>query len=188
MLHRRNAALLAALCPLATALAGTPISVKPGLWEMTIDHDTQGAPAMPAMPALSPETLEHMPPEMRARIEASLKQRGAGGGAGHEVYQHCITQADLDKPLFKQRDDSSCKMTPVTQTSSRMEYSFECSHEGRQQTGRISFSASDSEHVSGTTVVNAQAAGHELTVTTKISGQWVGASCGDITTRRKPGS
>jgi hypothetical protein len=135
---------------------------------------------------MPPDALGSLPPEMRARIEAQMKQRAEGGGSGHEVYQHCITQADLDKPLFKQHDDPSCKMTPVTQTSTKMEYSFECNHEGQRQTGRISFSASDSEHVSGTTVMNAQAAGHDMTVSMKISGKWVGASCGDITTRKKP--
>ena len=186
MLHRRNLALLAALTPLATALGGTPIGVKPGLWEMTVDRDTKGGPAAPAMPAMPPDALDRLPPEMRARIEAQMKQRAEGGGSGHEVYQHCITQADLDKPLFKQHDDPSCKMTPVTQTSSKMEYSFECNHEGQRQTGRISFSASDSEHVSGTTVMNAQAAGRDMTVSMKIAGKWVGASCGDITTRKKP--
>src|SRR5579863_7235884 len=96
-------AILTALAPLAASAADIkPIDVKPGLWETTVKNDVTGMPAM-QMPQIPEETLNRMPPEQRARVEAMMKGRGAGGT---NTSKSCITQEMVNQGLNFQNDKS----------------------------------------------------------------------------------
>src|SRR5579884_3172205 len=82
------------VCLLALSAAGDsqPLNLKLGLWETTIDNRTSGAPPIPD------SVLAKMTPEQRARMEAALKARGAGGSQPR-TYKNCLTKEGLNKAL-----------------------------------------------------------------------------------------
>jgi hypothetical protein len=172
MLHRRLLILACTLAP-CVALAGPQLKIKPGLWEMTIDHQSQGRPPIPQ------EVLDKMPPEQRARFEATMKKH-QDAGPKHDAYKECITQKDLDRPMFGKEQEENCTHEIVKATATHMEMKFQCTEEGQTRSGTTSYDAPDSEHVSGATVVHAAAGERAMTVNVHFAGKWLGADCGDV--------
>jgi len=147
-------------------LGAEPLNIKPGLWEMTTSTALSGSMMPPAL-------LAQMPPEQRARIEAALKQQGAGGHAGSS--QTCVTKEDLLRgsvPTDKAADQKNCKYRVVTQTNTRMETHFQCTGEGARD-GEMKLEAVSPEQLKGAIQVTTVRG----KVTVQLDGHWLGASC-----------
>src|ERR1035437_7665315 len=89
----------------------TPLNPKEGLWEMTSTHTMTGMPPIPA------DTLAKMPPEQRARMEAAMKQSGAGVPKT-DVRKHCVTKEKLEKQSAFDDNRKDCTRTIVISTRS----------------------------------------------------------------------
>lgn len=166
---RRSAALGLLALSLASlaASAAEPLNVKPGLWEMSTTAATSGSMIPPAL-------LAQMSAEQRARIEAAMKQRAAGGSRTTSS-KTCITKEDLLRGSInadKDEDQKNCQYRVVTQTATRMETHFHCAGEGARD-GEMKMEAVSPEQLKGAI----QVATSEGKVTVQMAGRWLGSSC-----------
>jgi hypothetical protein len=156
------------LLPLAAgaALGAESLKVKPGLWEMSTTTAVNGSMIPPAM-------LARMPPEQRARLEASMKDHGAGGHAN--TTKSCVTKEDLLRGSVradKGEDHKNCQYRAVTQTASHMETHFHCTGEGARD-GEIKIEAVSPEQLKGAIQVTTP----NGKVNVQLAGRWLGSSC-----------
>jgi hypothetical protein len=154
----------------------TPLKVKLGLWENTVTHSMTG---MPAMPAISPDTLAKMPPEQRARIEAMMKQSGMGGPATN-VSKYCITQEKIDKQTAFDVTQQVCTRTVVSSTSSRLEMKLHCEQKQATTDGTVVVEVTSSESTKGTAHMVTNAAGRNMNMDVTFSSKYLGPDCGDV--------
>ena len=102
---------------------------KTGLWELQY---TAEGPAMQAEQERFQKELASMPPEKRARVEALMKQRGAGpGGAPVGQMRFCLTPEDLAEQsssgyLKGLNDESNCKSKIVSESRSEVRIHATC--------------------------------------------------------------
>src|SRR5579862_2888392 len=102
MIARIFLALSATLVAAAWAADTTPLNVKTGEWEVTTSTESSGQLPIPE------EMLNKLTPEQRARMEAAMKARGAGGPRT-SVRKNCVKKEDLDKAFGNDEEHKSCK-------------------------------------------------------------------------------
>ena len=166
--------LVAAACLLpAIALAADRPAVKLGLWEISHDSQSTGQPAIPE------EMLAKLPPEARARLEASQHSRDAGGHSSKQ----CINQASLDHLFQDDERTKSCTHTIVSQTATSMEMHLECKNVGAgaaSATGTFKWTLATPEAMRGSLDLTTTAGSHAMSHHVDIKGKWLGADCGDV--------
>ncbi len=158
----------------ASAQAQNVPPIKPGLWQVKMQHEGAGAPAMPDMGA----QLKNMPPEQRKKIEAMMKAQGvdlAGGGPGQ--MKICLTKESLDQGSW-QGEQGSCK-TDVTQRSAKSwKWRSVCTQPKAESEGEATFI--DPEHYTVKTTTTTAMQGQTRTIGTTLDSKWLGADCGSI--------
>jgi hypothetical protein len=169
------------LAAAATAWAADklhPLNVKYGLWEATITTKTTGLPPMMAEPAPG------MSPEMKARMEESMKQMQQAMN-GTQTSQHCWTKEKFDKEasLFEEKDNPAkrnCTRTVHTSTGDRMDFEEDCpSDKGRMHVASH-FEKIDAEHAKGRVHMTQTGNGRTMEMTSDMAWKWIGASCGEV--------
>src|SRR5258707_10094871 len=78
---------------IAVSASGQVAPIKPGLWQVQMERETNGQKG----PDMS-ERLKHMPPERRAEAEAAMKKRGID--ASGNTVKVCQTREMLDASKF----------------------------------------------------------------------------------------
>lgn len=154
----------------------TPLNVKAGLWEMTSTHSMTG---MPAMPALPPDTLAKMTPEQRARMEAAMKQSGAGGPTTN-VRKECITKEKLEKRSAFDENRGDCTRTVVNSTGSKLEVKFHCEEKQTSSDGTLLVEAIGSDNVKGTMHLVTNSNGRTMNMNFTFNSRYLGPTCGDV--------
>ena len=149
-----------------------PLNVKTGLWETTATNTMTGQ-----MP-VTPEMMQNLTPEQRARVEQALKARGSGKPTTR-TYKSCLTKEQLDRgTAFK--NDKECTETPVNSTSSKLTVKMACDVEGAKATGTVTFQALSSEHVKGEGQMSVTGAGHTMNSSSIFDAKWLGSDCGSV--------
>jgi hypothetical protein len=163
---KRYAPLFAAgVFAISSAIAGTALNVKTGLWEVTYTIKTEGS-------MIPKSVLDQMPPDRRAKMEAAMKQRAAAGPRTHSS-KSCVTAKDLQTGAFEPNPDGGCKQTLVSQTSTHEEVKFVCTEDGETRTGHMTVDATSSDRMRG----NVEIVTANGKVSTQLDGKWIGASC-----------
>jgi Protein of unknown function (DUF3617) len=171
--------ILLILTPTAASLATTPLNVKPGLWETTVQQESSGMPPIPQA------ALDKLPPEQRARLETMIQARAAGGPhTSSRVERSCLTRAELEQP-FMPDENKHCTHRVVSSTGSKMEIEAQCAQDGAVKSAMsMRFEASSPEHVAGIITVTAESTtpgdGHTMTIKNHMDARWLGADCGDV--------
>ncbi|HWF62996.1 MAG TPA: DUF3617 domain-containing protein [Rhizomicrobium sp.] len=153
----------ASLLVAVPALAGHG---KVGLWNMTNKMD---------MPGMQMPDMSKLPPEVQARIKAMHMSTNGGG----IKMQHCMTQAEVDqnKPPMQNKE---CKLV-----SSKVEgrtYSGDVACTGQfNGTGHMQVTYDSDEHYSGSMDMKGTHDGQPMNMHSTFEGQWVSASCGNVT-------
>jgi len=151
----------------------TPMDVKPGLWQATVDMP--GMPAMPNMPTIPPETLARMPAQQRAQIEAMMKGRGAGSGM---TTNFCMSPDQIKRGGPVGAVDKSCTYNVVSSSASKQQMHMECKQGATTSSGDVTVERADSEHITATAVMKTSASDKPMTVKTAL--KWLAADCGDV--------
>ncbi len=172
-MHRsRRLTLAAAAVAIALPLlAAERLAVRTGLWENTVTMQITGV----TLPA---EQLQRMDPGQRAQIEQLMKQMGVGEPRV-ETDQSCINEEDLDGRTFRQSMEQAgdqCKVTEVSATSRRQEYTFQCAAEGATTEGRMVIDVVSDTRVRGTM----EAAVAQGRMDMKFDATWKAAACGNV--------
>ena len=155
------------LCALFTLAVQAQIApIRPGLWQVHVDRETNGEKALDMS-----EHLKSMPPERRAQAEAMMKQHGMDPSG----MKSCQTAQMLDSKNFS-NPMPQCKTTYSTRTNSLWKSHTSCPN--FESDGEITFSNSENYTVKTTSVI--QEAGQAHTSHMTMTGKWLSADCGDI--------
>jgi hypothetical protein len=183
-MRNRTRLAAASVCLLSMAALGADRAhVKPGLWEFNYRSDAN------ARPPASEDMLARLPPEARARMEAAMQGRGGGAAGGGQPHRQCISDQDLDHPFrADQGREQHCTHKVLAQTSTSMEMAIDCPNLGEHGgTGHGTFKwrAPSPETMSGTIDMVVTQGAQTTTTHATISGQWLGADCGELKPRKK---
>lgn len=146
----------------------TPLNVKPGLWEKTVNYKMAGALPIPAA------MLDKLTPEQRARFEERMKASSAGNSRT-QTDKECITKEQLQEPIGN--NDKRCVWTILESTPSKAKGKVACEEQGMKMTGNGEFTAPDQEHMNGSMHVASTGGGNSMTVDSTFAFKWLGASC-----------
>lgn len=173
-LHNCLMGIAAGIVQLSAAPAGElTLNVKPGLWQTTVAMQIKGQ-----LP-ISEADLAKMPPDRRAKMEATMKAVVANAAQPH-VVKTCITAEQLRKGLsFKSEEQPTCKRTIVTSSSTTWEMHEECSGDS-PRTSIIHFHANSPEVIDGQMNMTMTKGEHTMTSNGTIHGQWLSADCGSV--------
>lgn len=151
-----------------------PLNLKPGLWQTTMTATIKGAPPMP--PDMEAR-LAQMPPEQRARIEATLKSR-YGGTPQTSTWKSCVKKEDLNKWPFED-PNKKCTYTVLGSTGSKMDVRGTCTpnKDGYEYGFNFHLETVDSEHAKGTGQMTISKGGQTTTGDYSGSSHWLGATC-----------
>lgn len=163
------------------AIAAEMPDMKPGLWENSMQYQTDNGEMERAM-AQAKEQLEqqmqNMPPEHRERMEAMMSERGMDFDFSQHTFKDCLTEEDIQEADFDLTDeDSDCDQEVVSQSASRVVIEFTCRGEGAES-GRGEINFHSDEHYTGTFEVSTDINGKPTTLTMQNEGRWVAADCG----------
>jgi hypothetical protein len=163
-------AMLVGFTLVAISARGQIAPIKPGLWQIQMERETNGEKA----PDMS-ERLKTMPPERRAQVEAAMKQRGIE--ANGNTVKVCQTREMLDSSKFV-NPLPDCKITYSTRTSSSWKSHTSCSQNHLESDSEVTFSSPESYTVKTTSTL--QSASQTKTTHMTRTGKWLSADCGDI--------
>jgi hypothetical protein len=149
------------------------LNVRPGLWEMTVSGQSSGMPPIPA------EVLARMTPEQRAKFQAAIAARMAGGDKPH-VYKSCITQTTLQRGFDTGESSAQrkCTQTVLSSSASAMDGREECTGGRARVSGHFHFTAPDPMTVNGAIELAINNGSHTMTMKQVIHAKWVGTDCG----------
>ena len=145
-------------------------NVKPGAWKISMTTLIAGSP-------LSPETLESLPPEKRAKVEEGMKARA--GRSLTITQKTCITQENLDQDriLRALKAESQCARKVLTKTATQLVMEQVCPAPDAS-TSRMTIEAKTPETLSAT-IARVRGDG-EGKVNIDVKGFWLGASCAGL--------
>jgi hypothetical protein len=172
----RVVGLIAACAAVAHAQTAPPI--KPGLWQVNNERTMDGQKA----PDLS-EHMKNMPPEVRARMEANMKQHGVDMSGGMGNMKICHTRESLDRGDW-QGENNNCKTDFSSRSGSSWKWRSTCQEPPSVTDGEASFSSADSYTVKTVTNMTRQGQPHRMEM--KIQAKWLGADCGDLKPVTRP--
>lgn len=165
-------AALASIGPAASAQTAPPI--KPGLWEVQMEHEGAGMPKQ--MPDMG-EHLKNMPPEQRKKIEAMMKERGVDMSGGPGRMRICLSKESLDQGRW-QGDQGRCKTDVLSRSATSWKWKSVCSEPQAVSEGEASFAGPENYTVKTSTTMTQ--GGQARTIKSTLNSRWVAADCGDV--------
>ncbi len=161
-----------ALTMLQPASARVPnLNVKMGLWEVTTVAQTSGS---------LPVDLSHLTPEQQARVAAAMEMSKKHAAMPH-TFRTCLTPEKMQKDLFQDKNNASCKQTVVSSSTTAYDVKYECNNgQDGNATGEWRFVAATPELVQGSGQWMIERAGHKMQSAGNMTAKWVGASCGNV--------
>jgi hypothetical protein len=166
----RVVGLIAACAAVAHAQTAPP--VKPGLWQVNSERTIDGQKA----PDLG-EHLKSMPPEMRKRMEANMKQHGVDMSGGPGNMKMCHTRESLERGQW-QGENTNCKTEFSSRTGSTWKWRSTCDKPASVTEGEASFANAENYTVKATTTSSRQ--GKPMNSQMLLKAKWLGADCGDL--------
>lgn len=151
-------------------LAQAP-SLRPGLWQYTIQREGAGM--------VLPSGLSRLPPEQQARIKAAMAK--AQTGQHNRSVPGCLTADEIRHMSFNPRkdDDKECKSTVKSLSSNKWSMSKHCSRQdGSQEDSNGIMHVIDSRHVEFDMAMTMGEGGQQTHQKVHMDGKWVSANCG----------
>jgi hypothetical protein len=169
----------AAFC---TALPVAAQTLKPGLWEITNQMQSDSSDLSVAMTMMK-EKLASMSPEQRKMVTDMMSKNGMALNLDSSTpginIKHCMTRemaARGDLPM--QDQGGNCKYNKSALSGGSTKYSFTCSSPAASGDGTMTFSGSDA--YTNDMNVTTTARGNPEQIKMKTTGKWVSADCGTV--------
>lgn len=167
----RLALVLWMLAAFSSAQAQTAPPIKPGLWEIRSEREVDGQKA----PDPS-EQMKNLPPDVRAKVEAMMKEKGVGMGEGG-MNRVCLSRETLDQGRWQGQSDN-CKTEFTSRTTSSWKWHSVCMKPDSESDGEALFTSNENYIVK--TLMKTKIQGQERLTRMTIHAKWAGDSCGDI--------
>jgi len=157
----------------ASALDAPPI--KPGLWQIHSERSVNGR-AIPAMDA----RMDKMPPEMRARMEAMMKERGVAMGGGGDI-KVCLSAASLSAGEWQGRHaEGRCSTEPGPRTATSWKWRSVCTNPTQEVDGEAVFQSPERYTVKLLMKVAETPQGKPRQMEMNNTSTWLSADCGGL--------
>jgi len=156
---------------LSPVQAQTAPPIKPGLWEIRSEREIDGQKA----PDPS-EQMKNLPPEVRAKVEAMMKEKGIGAGEGG-MNRVCLSRETLDQGQWQGQSDN-CKTEFTTRSASSWKWRSVCTKPDSESEGEARFTNNENYIVK--TLMKTKVQGQDRLTRTTIQAKWAGGDCGDI--------
>lgn len=145
--------------------------IKPGLWQVHMEHEVNGQKA----PDMS-DRLKNLPPEKRAQYEAMMKQHSMATDA-NAPRRVCYTKESLDRSSWANQA-TDCKADFSSRSGRLWKWHTSCPKSGYEADGEADFLDSENYTVKSTSV--SKISDKVRNSSTTITAKWVGADCGDV--------
>ncbi len=163
----------------AAAQAQSTPPMKPGLWQIRSERAMNGQ----TQPDMS-ERLKTMSPELRKRMEASMKQQGVDASGGPGQMKMCMPGGGGGGASLEQQDATAptqqgrCKKEVTQQTSNSWKWRSVCTRPDSETVGEATFADAENYTVKSTTTtkLRGQARTTQMTTTAK----WLSDDCGSV--------
>ena len=169
---------------LARAADPVAMDAKTGEWEYTVTTQMTGM-SMPqsaqGMPAIPPDQLAKMPPDVRAKVEAAMKQSAsmASGKPTTMTNKNCVKKEDLAKMMPNVNKQQNCKTTFVYSSRTKQEMKMDCDQNGQKMTGTLVVEALSSDSTKFNMQMTMMQDGKPMGMTVNGTGKWLSATCTD---------
>jgi hypothetical protein len=151
------------------------LNIKLGLWEMAMNPKVSGD-----VPSIPEDRLQNMPPEQRAKVQASMQAMMADMNKP-KLMKECMTPEKLAKGFNTANADSAnCKTTVLKNTSSEIETTQQCSDAQGSHTSRLHVSALSTDHVQGSAHSEMSRGAKNMVFDATVEGKWLGPDCGTV--------
>jgi hypothetical protein len=156
----------------AASHAQTAPPIKPGLWQVTPQRSVNGAP-----PVDMGDRMKSMSPEVRKKVEESMKARGmAPAGPGGQL-RVCFTKEFLDRGHW-QAQTTNCKTESRVRTGSHWAWHTSCTAPASETDGEAHFGDAENYVVKTATKMTLNGKPHASQTT--VTAKWLGSDCGDV--------
>lgn len=155
----------------ARAQAQSVPPIKPGLWEIKSEREVDGKKAPDPT-----EQMKNLPPDVRAKVEAMMKEKGVGMGEGG-MNRVCLSRESLDKGSW-QGQNENCKTEFTGRSTTSWKWHSVCTRPESESDGEALFA--NSENYTVKTHMKMKVQGQERMTTMTIQAKWMGNNCGDI--------
>ncbi|MBF6632138.1 MAG: DUF3617 domain-containing protein, partial [Comamonas sp.] len=119
--------LFAATLLLTPALGSAQVlSVKPGLWEHSVDLKSESGRLEMAL-EMARTQMALLPPAQRQMMENMLAQQGVKFDIVNQRFQNCITEEEAATGQFTFAEEGGCRETSIRNEGSTTHVSFVCS-------------------------------------------------------------
>lgn len=156
---------------IASAQAQTAPPIKPGLWEIRSEREVDGAKAPDPN-----EQMKNLPPDVRAKVEAMMKQKGIGVGEGG-MSRVCLSRESLDQGQWQGQSDN-CKTDFSSRSTSSWKWRSVCTRPESESDGEAVFA--NNENYTVKTLMKTKVQGQDRLTRMTIHAKWAGNDCGDI--------
>ena len=157
---------LTSLALLPAAGFSQDISVQPGLWEHSLNLESESGRIELAL-----EMARALPPAQRQWMEDMLTRQGIRIDLGSQSFRNCITEQEAFSGEFRFVEQGGCEETRVRHEGSTTHISFVCAR------GQGELVLEDGTHYTGQSSMNLDFNGLTEKATARHSGRWLGASC-----------
>ena len=102
----------------------------------------------------------------------------SGGSTNTETDRHCVTKEDVEKADFGQ-GKGECTYTVEISTSTQGKGTYSCDVEGMKVNGDLDITATDPEHIKGSSHGTLSRGGRTMNVELTFTSRFLSASCGN---------
>ena len=144
-------------------------SLKPGLWDSSVQSSTNGAP-----PIDLSQMMQNVSPAIKAEIEAQMKARGMAMGPGKQTLRLCLSPAFVAAKRPPLHLSGNCKLHWSQPTQDDWAFSYACTRPTSSGKGHVVL-ASPTAYTTQFTAVTPQG-----TVSGTSEAHWVSGDCGGV--------
>lgn len=174
----RSLCAAAGLAAAVNALAQNAPPIKPGLWQIQSERETDGKKE----PDLA-QQFKSMPPAMRERMAENMKQHGIDISDPSGQMKICQTRESLDSGKW-QGEQGDCKTDFGTRSNTSWKWKSTCNQPASVTEGEASFAGPESYTVRSNTTMAMQ--GQNRVTKTTLKAKWLGANCGGLKPMQAP--
>jgi Protein of unknown function (DUF3617) len=156
--------------------------LKAGLWEHRTTMKSDSGQVEKGMTDMKAR-MDRMPPEQRKMIEQMMAQKGVGMTGTANTVKVCISAEEAARGELP-AGDGKCQQKDIQRSGNRIKASFACAGPP-PTTGTSEMTLKGDSAYEGRSVIDSTVKGKPERMTVDVSGQWLGASCGEIKPMRR---
>ncbi|MDO6746209.1 DUF3617 domain-containing protein [Gilvimarinus sp. 1_MG-2023] len=156
--------------------AETP-TIKPGLWQNSIDFSTESGELEKQMEQVR-QQLAQLPEAQKQMMANMLKSQGLDFDLDSQTFKTCLSPERAAEGQFTVSEKNDCQTDEVSKVDGKTVLNFSCDGEKNNGSGSVTFHSD--EHYAGQSQSTTEINGKLEQITVEHSGKWLGTDCGNI--------